>query len=172
MISVWNVEFMFGMLAAYLLSKYTILLPKILLIFSLICFLFVGKLENQDILDGAADIARLPYGLLSMFILISLVEMERSGHLIVPRIFVLIGEASYSIYLIHLLFIGTAYKVLSYLGLVGELPLAVTLMLVFAAAIVGGVGVSMLLEIPAMNLTRKLLDRLSLPRFFTLRAKV
>ncbi|MCX7098736.1 MAG: acyltransferase [Methylococcales bacterium] len=159
--SPWNIEFMLGMLAAYYLLQNKVRSPKALFWISLLAFLAFGVLENLYLLDGTAGIARLFYGLSSMLMLMGLVEWERVEHFITPRPLVIIGEASYSVYLIHLLSIGVAYKILDVFGVLSRIPLDVTYALLFVAAVVGGVATSRLLELPLIRLVRKLLAKIN-----------
>lgn len=156
MVSMWNVEFMLGILGAFYLSRFRIMWPKTLFSFSILGFITLGILENINLLDGRMDIARLPYGIMSMLILIALVEWERLGKLRTPSILVLIGEASYSIYLIHLLMISLFYKALSYTGLIQVLHVDVIFVFLFIGALAGGIAVSRTLEMPAISLTRSM----------------
>jgi len=52
----------------------------------------------------------LAYGTAASFILVGLVQLERSGRLRVPAFLVLVGNASYSIYLTHLMSLSVASK--------------------------------------------------------------
>lgn len=153
-LSAWNIEFIFGMFAAHYLSTKKLPKPAMFLFFSVVGFLLTGTLENMDILDGTKPIARLPYGIFAMFILMSLVEYERSVGLKIPNLFMIIGEASYSIYLMHLLFIGTAYKIMNFLGILNMIPVWSIYIILFTSAVLGGVLFSILAEKPSIRATR------------------
>ena len=156
LLSAWNIEFILGMLAAYYLSTYKLPKPAIILLLAVIGFMGTGILENMDILDGTQSIARLPYGIFSMLILMGLVEYERSEGLKIPNFFILIGEASYSIYLMHLFFIGIVYKVISVAGGLKIMPVWSIYIILFIAAILGGTLFSILAEKPSIQATRNI----------------
>jgi peptidoglycan/LPS O-acetylase OafA/YrhL len=46
-------------------------------------------------------------------VILALVERERSGRLKVPGLMAVLGRASYSVYLVHLIAIGITFKFLS-----------------------------------------------------------
>lgn len=158
--SAWNIEFLLGMFSAYYLAHHRITWPKLLLVASIIGFLITGCFENKDILDGSKDVARVPYGVMSMFIVMGLVECERSQGLKTPSFLVFLGETSYSIYLMHLLSFGIAYKILNAVGALTLLPVWLTYLILFAAGVAGGAIVSVFAERPSMRLTRSALLQL------------
>jgi len=150
-VSAWNFEFILGLFSGFYLSRYRLPIPMVLLLLSILGFLVVGMYENIDALDGTRPYARLPYGFLSLIILMSLVECERSGCLRVPNIMVLIGESSYSIYLMHLLFIGVTYKVMMFVGVLNDIPVWIIYSLLFVCAVAGGVVFFLAIERPILK---------------------
>ncbi len=158
-ISAWNFEFILGLFAGFYLSKYKLPVPMILLIISIFGFLVTGMYENIDALDGTKSYARIPYGILSLVILMSLVECERSGYLRVPGVMVLIGESSYSIYLMHLLFIGIAYKIMTFAGVLNGIPVWISYVLLFVCAVIGGVSFFLTIERPILNASYALANK-------------
>jgi len=155
--SPYCLQFFFGMGAATWLRRNRVPLPGLCLTLGTGAFLIAGLSENAALLDGYANPARFAYGLPAMLALIGIVGLEREGRLRLPRPIVAIGNASYAIYLMHLLIIGAVWKILVLAGLIPLLPNeAIYLILVFAG-IVGGVLGSQFVEYPLMRWTRRLL---------------
>ena len=155
--SIWNIEFLLGMSAAFILSRYRIKWPKFLFIFALAGFLLAGHYENTDALKGNAHVARLIYGPLSMAIIIGIVAWEKSSHFNIPSALTVIGESSYSLYLTHLLTISITYKVLERLELAHALPYDLVFIILIFAAVTVGIITSLLLEMPAIKLVNKII---------------
>ena len=153
-IAVWNFEFLFGIGAAYCVSRYRVAYPWLLLLLATVAFLLFGVFDNQGGLMEVADIAKLPYGVFSMLIILALVELERSGRFTPPAMLVAIGEASYSIYLSHLLLISLVFNALYARGSIYYYPRA-TFVLMLMAALLGGVFLSLSLEMPIIRWVRQ-----------------
>ena len=106
-------EFFLGIGAATLLSRRTVPHSGVLLIIGLTGFALAGLCEVAGRLYGFGAMARLAYGACSFMVIVALVERERSGCLKVPRFMAVLGRASYSVYLVHLIAIGITFKFLS-----------------------------------------------------------
>jgi exopolysaccharide production protein ExoZ len=106
-------EFFLGIGAAMILSRRTVPLSGIVLTVGLVGFAAAGVCEVGGWLYGFGAAARLAYGTCAFMVILALVERERSGHLKVPRYMAVLGRASYSVYLVHLIAIGTTFKFLS-----------------------------------------------------------
>jgi exopolysaccharide production protein ExoZ len=107
------IEFFLGIGAAGLLSRRTVPFSGVLLTIGLTGFALAGLCEVAGRLYGFGATARLAYGTCSLMVILALVERERSGRLKVPRFMALLGRASYSVYLVHLIAIGITFKFLS-----------------------------------------------------------
>lgn len=106
-------EFFLGVGAAAILARRTVPLSGLLLIIGLGGFALAGLCEVAGRLYGFGVTARLAYGSCSFIVILALVERERSGRLEVPRFMAVLGRASYSVYLVHLIAIGITFKFLS-----------------------------------------------------------
>jgi exopolysaccharide production protein ExoZ len=107
------IEFFLGIGAAAILSRRTVPFSGLLLIMGLAGFALAGLCEVAGFLYGFGATARLAYGTCSFMVILAVVERERSGHLKVPRFMAVLGRASYSVYLVHLIAIGITFKFLS-----------------------------------------------------------
>jgi exopolysaccharide production protein ExoZ len=107
------IEFFLGIGAAFVLSRRTVPFSGLLLTIGLTGFALAGLCEVAGRLYGFGATARLAYGTCSLMVILALVERERSSRLKVPRFMAVLGRASYSVYLVHLIAIGITFKFLS-----------------------------------------------------------
>ena len=157
-VSTYNLEFFFGMGAAFWLRRGVVPIPHALFLMGVTGFSATAGLEVLGIVDGYAAWARLPYGLASTMIIVGLVEMERQGQLGIWTAVLWLGRASYSIYLFHLTFIGLTYKLWSAAGLAVLAPVWVSYGVIVLAGIGGSAAVSRMVEYPLMRWVRLRLE--------------
>jgi len=120
-VSPLNIEFMYGCIMAHLIIHKTILIDKIralILLFSGILLLYIScytQFKNYGIL---LDNRYVKFGIPFSMIIYAAVILDTSRQNMIKRLFVKLGDASYSIYLIHhvglflltsLIFIRTPY---------------------------------------------------------------
>ncbi|MCC7011544.1 MAG: acyltransferase [Planctomycetes bacterium] len=154
--SAFNVQFVMGMLAALIAHRARVPQARLIAVAGALSFAAIGVCESQGVIDGYADPARFLYGAAAFAVVVGLVEAEREARVRVPRLMGVLGKASYSIYLGHLLVLGVAYKSLERLGLQDALPVWLLHIALVVAGIGGGVVFSMTLEYPLMGVARKL----------------
>lgn len=107
-----NLEFVFGCLAAYLISKYNIYQGMLIMCISL--FLLTVSVINTTHLAGSTyDISRIiAYGIPFTMLIIASVSIEQSKSINIPYILIYLGDASYSIYLTHGFFMSNVSKII------------------------------------------------------------
>ncbi|HEX5127752.1 MAG TPA: acyltransferase [Rhodocyclaceae bacterium] len=152
----FDIEFFFGIAAAVIIRR-KIKLPRGLLPIGAILFLLAGTVENLGHLDGFGTLARYAYGLPAFMILLGLAERERAGRLKLHPLLVTLGSASYAIYLTHLISIGVIYKLLSVTKLLGVLPVTLTYLALCIGSIAAAVLISRYVEYPLMGRVRRIL---------------
>ena len=91
----------------------------------------------------------LAYGVGCTFALLGIVELERQGRLTTPRPLVLLGDASYSIYLVHFLALSLLAK-LAWASGAAQLPDALSYLLLVAGATGSGVLLHLWVERPLL----------------------
>lgn len=111
------VEFLFGMAAAEIVSSKHLRKPVVPAVLSFLLYVAVG----------AGTEARAIFALSMAFTVVALVRAERSGTLRVPNFLVILGAASYSIYLVHspLVGLGAALSDRWWLSLCGAVAISV-----------------------------------------------
>jgi exopolysaccharide production protein ExoZ len=151
-------EFFLGIGAAVILSGYTVPRSGLVLAVGLAGFALTGVCETTGRLDGFGATARLTYGTCSFLIILALVEHERLGRLRVPRFMAVLGRASYSVYLVHLIAIGITFKFLSVAIRLTPAWSFVNWALLCTAGLTAGIIASIWLEQPIIRFARKRLS--------------
>jgi peptidoglycan/LPS O-acetylase OafA/YrhL len=152
--SVYNLQFVMGMAAAWISRTWSVPRAGTVALAGAAMFFSVGIAESRGWIDGYADPARFLYGAAAWLFVVGIVQHERGSELRVPSWLALLGKASYSIYLVHLLVLGIAYKLLVRVGFAG-LDAHVQHLSLVAIGILGGVAVSKWVEYPAMGAARR-----------------
>ena len=160
----FNFEFFLGMGAAWLTARISIPTPRMALTAGIVAFVAIGMAEDAGWAASLNIFTHLGYGLAAMTMVLGLVGWERRGDFTVPPVLAVLGSASYSIYLTHVLSIGTIWQIFLVFGAENRLPAwAVYLVLVTGAAI-AGVAMSYLVEKPVIALVRRRLIALKTAR--------
>lgn len=148
--SPFNLQFLFGMGAAWLVARDRLPKPGAVALAGLGLLIGAGVTEGLGHLNGHGPAARLAYGLPAALLIVGLAARERRFGMAVPRGLATLGEASYSLYLFQLLFMGIAWKAWEFAGLdtVALLPLCA--LVLFAAPLVGGLLAHRLVEAPLL----------------------
>lgn len=149
----YNIQFYFGIFAAWLNLKNIIASKHFFLILGFLLFFSTGMAENNGLINGYSSSARIYYGLSSFLMVLGFACVKE----IKGRIGISLnslGSASYSIYLTHLIFIGIFYKILETTGLFLHLPIWLTYLTLSTAGIVGGIFVSRFIEYPLMRFVK------------------
>ena len=153
--STFNLEFVFGMLAAYIVKRNVVTHPKFVLRAGIAFFAIAAAAENVGLFDGYGNIAKLIYGLSSMLIVIGTASANISGRLEAPKFLTRLGGGSYSIYLLHLPCIGIIYKLLAITGVLPAIPLSFLYLILSASAVVICIVISKIIEYPMMSAIRR-----------------
>jgi peptidoglycan/LPS O-acetylase OafA/YrhL len=156
-VSARNVQFLVGMGCAGLLRRREAPLPWLLLLGGAVAFVAVGLAENAGLVLRWGALAWAPYGLPSGAMLLGMVSLERQGRLRVPGPFVLLGDASYSVYLLHLSGIRVAWQLAGLLGLHQGLPPSLLGLALLAGGVLAGLVGTRLVERPLNRGMRALL---------------
>lgn len=114
--------------------------------------LFAAAAMEDDYLSWLTEMDRaLVYGFASALIVTGIVTLERQGRLKVPAVLVLMGNASYIIYLIHFTLLSGLAKLFMVAGAKEALPALLSFFLLVALAILLGIAAHVWVERPLLR---------------------
>ena len=151
--SAFNLEFIMGVFAGMILRRYTMPAPVFFLVASLAVFI-VGMVFGGNIQDNNL-VGRLSFGIPATVFVLAAVEIDRRTPFRIPKLALLLGAASYSIYLVHPVALSFVTNALSRID---AMPVGVAAVLIFLAGAIAGILYHLILEKRLMNLFRALLD--------------
>ena len=138
-----------GMAVAWLISRRRIAAPWAVTAIGAATFFGTGV---EEVWGGhlSADVLAMLYGLGSTLVVAGSVELERSGRLKVPQTFVFLGNASYSVYLVHMVAMSVLAKVAMTVMARVAVPHAATYIALVITSAAIGVVYHMLVEVPLL----------------------
>jgi peptidoglycan/LPS O-acetylase OafA/YrhL len=157
-----NIEFLLGVFVFLIAEKIPGKLVWPLLLAGIALFLTGAFIYNNNIhiLYSQANMVLnrvLLFGLPSFLIISALVKMELNKTIQLNRIFLYLGDASYSIYLIHLPLVVAFYKVIARFGINNAWLMALLNCLLFVAICFIGVLCFLKIEKPLIKKLNRLL---------------
>jgi peptidoglycan/LPS O-acetylase OafA/YrhL len=162
LLSELHLEFLLGCLAAYIVMNYRVE-QGIYLIGLGLFFYTLAAINTNFSLFPLSDV--IAYGIPATILVIGAVSLETRKKLIIPYLFLLLGDASYSIYLIHGFIINNITKItikLNLLELATQNAITLSLFSIFNAivAVACGCLVYLLLEKPIITNLRSRIIRM------------
>jgi peptidoglycan/LPS O-acetylase OafA/YrhL len=152
-----NIEFLLGVFIVMLIEKISEKWVSPLLLAGVLLFLpgiYFYDREPRLIFTYRVIL----FGFPSFLLILSLVKMELSNKIRVKNIFLYLGDASYSIYLIHLPLIAAFYKIMAKLHISNTPVLILLSCLLFVIVCFVGMIIYKKIEMPLINkLNKKLL---------------
>ena len=147
-----NLEFFMGVLAALVIPGLNAKLAKPLIIIGSTLFLLGGILSNNHFtLFNNAFNRVILFGVPSFLLIIAVVKLEITKNVEAPLILLLLGEASYSIYLLHLPIVAAATVILAKLDISNGLILHISLLIIIAIICFVGILFFKWVEKPIIN---------------------
>ncbi len=89
--------------------------------------------------------------------------MERQGRLHVGKLMVLLGAASYSLYLVHLVPLTLTARGLAVAGVVGLMPGWLAMAICCSVAVIAGIAFHKVVELPLTRAAQRLATRALTP---------
>jgi peptidoglycan/LPS O-acetylase OafA/YrhL len=148
--SLWDAQFLLGAIAAHVTLTRAIRRPRVWAALGAAAFLATGLAENAGAL-AVAGADRLLFGAAAAVAVAGIAGAERQGLLRVGRAAAWLGDASYSLYLIHPTAIGLAARVLAAAGLLAAMPGPVAFAVVAVAGVAAGVALYLTVERPLLR---------------------
>jgi peptidoglycan/LPS O-acetylase OafA/YrhL len=133
-------EFILGCLAAYIVRNYQIKKLENLIYIGLVFYTLAAINTNYGFLPISDVIA---YGISTTILVIGAFNLEKNHNLIIPPLLLLLGDASYSIYLIHGFVMSNITKItikLNLLEIVTANEIRLSLFAIFNAVVAVAVG--------------------------------
>jgi len=148
----FNFEFMLGCLSAYLVLHYRLKYPGVIMVVGMFLFVLSARFARTG--DPVPSYA-LMFGVPCFLIVLGSALLELGRKLRVPGSILYVGDASYSIYLTHVLFITIYLAVLDRTEASRVLPLPIAVGGMVVVALVGGILVYQFVEKPMLDYLRK-----------------
>jgi peptidoglycan/LPS O-acetylase OafA/YrhL len=161
------IEFLCGCIAGYLFVTRKAELPKLLLPLFIAAGIFLCATMLIQGYNRFSLVMTLSFGITSSFIVFFAATCDRlyRHNLQAPRVFVLLGDASYAIYLTHTILIGHLFRWLTRsFNVSGNLSSISMIFLVFLLTLFIGVLVHLLIEKPMLVFLRRKAHLLSFYR--------
>jgi peptidoglycan/LPS O-acetylase OafA/YrhL len=162
LLSPYNLEFLLGVCCGYVMRTRGVRFPRLTCALGVVGFAVAGLLYvpppvmHPWIPNPTTGPQVFQFAVSSALIILGLAQISASSSVRPPKLFVLLGAASYSIYLIHVPAISAGCKVLMVLDrFIPVQPLA-ALALVCASGTVAGILLHWYVEQPLLKLARKL----------------
>ncbi len=137
--------FAMGMFVAWLMRRGSLPFAGLIAVAGILAFLGIGVKEvyfnPPDTVENS-----LLYGFAAAVALSGLVSLEKTGRVRVPHTLRLLGDASYSIYLVHLPALSLLAKILLQTRIAEHVPQTVSFVLMVVLAALTGIIVHVLLE--------------------------
>ncbi len=150
----YNFEFLMGMAVAWHTTHFKTGRPRHVAAAGVCLLGMAAFAEDRGWMDGYAATARLFYGVPAALFILGAVALDIQGKLNPPRLLLILGKASYSIYLFQFVFIGAVWKILLALGLDQSMPAWFSFAVLVAATLTGGVLAAAYIERPMLRLIR------------------
>lgn len=157
LLSANNLLFSFGIAAALAFRRGTCSRPGLVAVAGIAAFFALGLHEVYAAAPLAPGAYIVGFGASSAAAVFGSCVFERDFGLRAPRWLDTIGDASYSIYLVHFPLLSVLAKTLFATGLAALLPRAVCLALLICAVALAGIAFSKTIEMPLIAASSKLL---------------
>jgi exopolysaccharide production protein ExoZ len=156
LVASFNIEFLFGIAAAMFLSRRHVPRPAAFVTVGIVLFLATGAMEVIGWVPLNGLTGRTLYGGASAAILLGLVELERQGgNMRLGAAGVMLGDASYCLYLLHLSVIPLVVRIGAHFGVLSVLPVGILVTAVVVLSLVVAVTFHVWVELPMTQLIRR-----------------
>ena len=153
---IFNIEFFFGMAVAILVRHYRIPYPRLILLMGIILFFGDGLMESfGPVVPIEWPPRHLGYALGAAMAIYGVVIAEERQLLRVPAFLVILGTASYSIYLTHAMVLWILEYGLRRSGVGDVLSLNLLFPAIIVLAVLPGTVFSYVVELPLLKLLRR-----------------
>jgi peptidoglycan/LPS O-acetylase OafA/YrhL len=149
-----HILFALGLGVCWLVQERRVRIPALWAVAGVTLFLGVGMTDAGGQTWLASNVRSVLYGVGSSMAIAGLVTLEQQGRIVAGPLLRLLGDASYSIYLIHFTMFSAMAKLFARLHLLHALPAAIWYATMLALACSGGIALHLLVEKPLIGLLR------------------
>lgn len=151
----FHLQFLMGIAAARFVSRVRPPGARIIACLGATAFLAVGLAENAGYFIMGDMTEHMLLGAASMVMIAGMVCAERDGNLRVGRMALLLGDASYVLYLLHLLVGTLIIRVLGAVGVLSLIPSVVALIIAILGCVAAALAVHLCVEAPTLEWIRQ-----------------
>ena len=153
-----NLEFFMGILAALLVPKISGPVSRILIGVGTVLFISAAVFFNSgySLVDSAFDRVIL-FGIPSFLLILGIVKYELTATINMHSFFVRLGEASYSLYLLHLPFVAAGVKIFARFQHSDVYVMHIVILAMIAALCIGSIFFFKLIEKPMITRLNRML---------------
>lgn len=145
-----NLLFLFGIAACAAYRSNRVPTPFLLMVGGICAFLLLGMESNyRGILDD--EVRHLGYGLAGAIAIVGACHLERNGKLGIGASGRLLGDASYSLYLIHFPLLSALAKVLVHFTWTRALPAEIIFVVMVVTCLAAGIIFHLVVERPLLS---------------------
>lgn len=154
--NLFNLQFLFGMTAAAAVTRGWIKTPTKTALVGGSLLVCAGVAEALGQIDGYGDFARFTYGIPCALLIAGLAAWELQRPRRINALLIMLGEASYSLYLFHLLGIAVAWQIWLRSGIDTSGNVLVCFLFLLISALCCGLFAHFLIEAPLLKRLRRL----------------
>lgn len=154
LLSPLHLLFAMGLVACWFVQERRVRVPALWAIVGVSMFIAVGATPGDGQSWTTSNTHSLLYGISSAMAIAGLATLEQQGRIAAGKLLRLLGDASYSIYLIHFTMFSALAKLFQRLHLLHAMPPAAWYGAMFVSACVGGTMLHLVVEKPLLRSLR------------------
>jgi exopolysaccharide production protein ExoZ len=143
--------FAMGIGACWLVQTQNVKFPRLFAAAGVALFICTGAAEDVGTTNISADMLDMLYGIGSALSIAGFVTLEQQGRVRAPAVLRLLGDASYSTYLIHFPLLSLFAKIFVRLGAASAAPPLLSFVLIFGMVAAIGIAVHLYIEKPLLK---------------------
>lgn len=152
LLSPYNLLFFFGIVSALWFRRLDAAQARVAVLAGIGLYLVIGLGEVYGTLTFDKGLRTLVFGIAATGIVAGMAALDMAGRIRTPRVLLVLGDASYAIYLVHVMVMTVLAKLVIKIGAAGNLPLTATILVI--GALICGTLAHFVLERPMLQWLR------------------